>query len=196
MTSPFSVHLKLHKSMTKKIYLKKFLLYFFIVVYAALLTKIILFKEVVSPSDIFSTSREIKRSIDLIPFKSTYDFFTNPESSFGLAAWNVLGNILLFIPLGIFLRMYKKTEKFWKYIAAIFTVSLTFEVLQYILGVGRTDIDDLIYNTIGGILGVFIYKALFKILRGEERAKTSIIIFAVIFSGILLYILSTIKVRL
>ena len=182
--------------MTKKFYLKQFLLYFFLVVYIALLCKLILFKDVTSPFDLFNSGREIVRDISLIPFKSTIEFFNDPGSSFGLAAWNVLGNILIFIPLGIFLRMYKTTTKLWKYLAVIFTVSLSFEVLQFIFGVGHSDIDDIIFNTIGGIVGVFIYKALFKILRGEERARTTIIFFAIIFSGILLYILRTIKVRL
>lgn len=94
--------------------------------------------------------------INIIPFKTitSYIKYSKPLH----AAINILGNIIIFIPLGIMLPLlYTPLRKIKKILSLILTISFMVEFIQ--LFVGRAvDIDDIILNTIGGIIGYIIYK--------------------------------------
>ena len=64
-------------------------------------------------------------------------------------------NILLFIPLGFFLPFQtpKKRISFIRILLVAFLFSVSIEMLQYITGRGITEVDDVINNTLGGVLG-------------------------------------------
>ena len=67
-------------------------------------------------------------------------------------------NIILFLPLGFFLPLlYKKYNCFSKVLLIGFLFSLSIEVIQ-MFGFGRTDVNDLITNTVGSGLGYGVYK--------------------------------------
>ncbi len=42
-------------------------------------------------------------------------------------------------------------------ILAVVGTSVAFEVIQYVFGIGRSDITDVITNTLGGAIGIGIY---------------------------------------
>lgn len=70
---------------------------------------------------------------------------------------NVIGNILLFIPFGLFLAYFYKAKCFFILIVTIIYSSLieTFQLL-----IGRVfDIDDIILNVIGSLVGYLLYKS-------------------------------------
>lgn len=70
---------------------------------------------------------------------------------------NVLGNILLFIPLGFYAGYYTKSKNIIPMFIIVAISSTTIEFTQ--LNIGRTfDIDDIILNVTGGILGFLLYK--------------------------------------
>lgn len=70
---------------------------------------------------------------------------------------NVLGNILLFVPLGFYASYYMKAKKIFLPSLVIALSSVTIEFTQ--LKIGRTfDIDDILLNIIGGIIGALLYK--------------------------------------
>lgn len=65
----------------------------------------------------------------------------------------ILNNIWLFIPLGAILyRLYPR----WSVVLLPIFVSVCVEVAQYLLGVGLCELDDVISNGIGGLIGVAI----------------------------------------
>ena len=67
-------------------------------------------------------------------------------------------NIMLFVPLGIFLPiMYKRFNKINNIAVLGFILSLMIELVQ-MFGRGATDVNDLITNTAGACLGFGIYK--------------------------------------
>ena len=75
---------------------------------------------------------------------------------------NILGNIIVFMPVGIFLP-YLFSNKPWaykkRYVLMIgFLFSLGVESIQYILSVGVFDVDDLILNTLGALIGWQLYR--------------------------------------
>ncbi len=93
----------------------------------------------------------------LIPFRFvcyTYEDMFVRHSSYSLLI-NVLGNIVMFIPVGFFPPLLWRLSGKWA-VAAGFFSSLFIELIQLMLP-RSTDIDDVILNTAGTALGFFIY---------------------------------------
>ena len=77
---------------------------------------------------------------------------------------NILGNILLFVPFGLFVSHYIKNKKMYPILLISVLVSCSIEFAQ--TKIGRTaDIDDVILNTLGGVIGYFIYKFSGKLIE-------------------------------
>lgn len=108
----------------------------------------------------------------------------------------MIGNIVIFIPLGTYLSLFKNNKRVKINLLFIFTVSLFVEIIQGLLGIGAADIDDVILNCLGGLTGVLGYKFLLFILRDEKKVRFAITILSVMGSPILLYLLFLVKLRL
>ena len=70
---------------------------------------------------------------------------------------NLLGNVIIFVPFGFFLPMASRYQSFFSTLYASFGFSLCVEVFQFVTRVGSFDVDDLLLNTIGGVMGHIIY---------------------------------------
>ena len=91
--------------------------------------------------------------INLKPFIYWFDYPTMRE-----ALLNLIGNIAMFIPLGIvWPAVFKKLDTHLKVIAAGVGFSLSLELLQLLFYDRATDIDDLILNSLGYLIGYGIY---------------------------------------
>ena len=63
-------------------------------------------------------------------------------------------NILLFVPFGYLLPLFRKrADRWWKVLLCGFAASLTIELLQLVTRYGMFDLDDLMHNTLGALLG-------------------------------------------
>lgn len=99
---------------------------------------------------------------NLVPFVQTIRFLRYLENPFAIR--NLLGNLVLLVPLGIFLPLlFPKSRKFTVILATGFLVTLSIEIFQLLLRFRVFDIDDLIINTIGVMLGYGLFKLLYKI---------------------------------
>lgn len=117
---------------------------------------------------------EQRIGINIIPLRAYIQgFFSLKESNIGYYFFirSILGNIILLMPFIGYLLMYKKELRSIKNVTiTAFVISLSIELLQllenlsYLSGIsGRTvNVDDLILNTIGGILGYCIFKMIYK----------------------------------
>ena len=75
----------------------------------------------------------------------------------------IILNILLFIPFGYLLPLvWKKADQWWKVMLAGLLTSLFVEVMQWALHRGFADVDDLINNTLGALIGYGLYKAILR----------------------------------
>ncbi len=104
------------------------------------------------------------RSVNLIPFYESVIVNGKIDIS------EIILNIVAFIPFGLYISMLKKEWGIAKKIAPIFTVSLVYEIIQYVFAIGASDITDLIGNTLGGVIGIGIFFILSKII-GEKAVK-------------------------
>ncbi|MCO1603317.1 VanZ family protein [Desulfosporosinus nitroreducens] len=106
------------------------------------------------------------RRYNLTPLKTIASYIENYES-FGVSIVliNLAGNIVAFMPLGFLLPLvFKRTRRLIAIIGIALLTSITAEICQYIFNVGGLDIDDVLLNTIGGVLGYLVYQASKKML--------------------------------
>lgn len=111
---------------------------------------------------VHSIVREIKMNRKLgywnynfIPFEA-YSYWIS-EHIWGSLILNILGNTMAFAPMGFFEMALSKHKKFWKVVLRCFIIVVSLEVFQFILCLGYLDIDDIIMNTIGCVLGCLLY---------------------------------------
>lgn len=135
------------------------------------------------------------RSVNIIPFASIQQYI-NVDNGIRvkLVDMNIWGNILMFVPLGIYSMIFAKKKTIARNLAIVAAASLFIEIIQYVFALGSSDIDDLILNTAGGLIGIIIYTLLYKIWKDAEKVKTVIAILSaivgipVILLSILLYL--------
>lgn len=147
--------------------------------------------------ELFDNQRTLFRSINLIPFHSINQYLSGSSDTIRRFAFgNVIGNIVIFIPLGLYLPLFKKDKRVLVNLLFIFFVSLVVEILQGLLGIGVSDIDDIILNSLGGGIGILGYKFLLLILREKTKLNTVItILSAIIGLPVILYLLFMVKMR-
>ena len=112
----------------------------------------------------FGRTQELEHGVNLVPFAEIFRFWKGPESLGNSQFWyNVVGNIAVFVPLGFFTALLLRRRYYGAFALAVtYIVSLVAELLQYLLKVGTFDIDDVILNTFGGLLGILIAAAIRK----------------------------------
>ena len=110
-------------------------------------------------------SEWLRTSVNFVPFRTVKDFIeilNNPTSTWNfilLSIANLSGNIILFIPMGIFLpSIFKKQKKLLTFVISIFLIILAVELIQLFSTLGCFDIDDLILNVIGALIGYTAWK--------------------------------------
>jgi len=109
------------------------------------------------------------RNVNLIPFGDST--ITNGTIDFD----EIIGNLLAFIPFGIFIGMLLEGKSFIMKIPPIFFASLIFEVIQLVFSIGASDITDLLMNTVGGVIGIALFLALSKIMKNKTIKILNII---------------------
>ena len=122
------------------------------------------------------------QGINLIPFDFVREYILKKEP---LGFSNIIGNILMFVPFGIFLGIKKTTV--CKSIVRILALTLTIEIIQFIFKRGISDIDDVILNLIGGLIGLACYYALSKL---KYRDELLLMFMLILFLSMILLILA------
>ena len=93
--------------------------------------------------------------INLVPFKSTIRYLTEFDSyNLDIVLMNTLGNVIIFIPFGFLLPLLFKQINNVKIASKIFIkFILLIESLQLLTFTGVFDIDDIILNMLGALIG-------------------------------------------
>lgn len=117
---------------------------------------------------LFDAASVLPLRVNLIPFVNLLNY----ESSKDLLL-NLIGNVSMFIPSGIILPiLYKRLNNFGKVLAAGALISLGIEILQLPFSVRASDIDDLILNTAGVMIGYAIYTGFMHCRAKRTDART------------------------
>lgn len=121
---------------------------------------------------VLSAARRIRsgEGINLIPFRTIVGFFRHFVPDVFLV--NIIGNIVMFMPWGFGLvLLWKRNQSVGRILLLCFLITVIIEALQLFIG-RSVDVDDLILNFLGGVMGAVLCAGLkrnFKIL--EELAK-------------------------
>lgn len=114
--------------------------------------------------------------LNLIPFKEIKRFCNGINKLGKHVVWmNVAGNIAAFIPFGLFVMPVSGRKiNFAETVMLTFDVSICVEIIQLVTRVGSFDVDDLILNTIGGVIGASMYMVYVIIERKRTDGKVQI----------------------
>ncbi len=164
----------MYKLMTSKYFkmaiLVIFILYILFIIFAVLLKN----------GDALFMREAIKNThalpVSITPFVSILPYLKG-ETSISIAARNLLGNTLIFSPLGFILPLLSDRFSKFKNILFISVIfSLSIEISQLIFYLGACDVDDLILNVVGSLLGFSLFHIVFmkNMLRFKVNSKKSI----------------------
>ena len=154
---------------------KKFILYKELLSLSFIIYILLLF-ELVTSTDFESYSN------NFIPFKEMFRYSLTSK----LFYRNVIGNILLFVPFGYFVSYYCKLPSVKYNLLITIITSTSIETIQS--AIGRSfDIDDIMLNLVGGLLGCLIYKFLDYIKEKLPNCLRKTWIYNVLWILILLF---------
>ena len=97
-------------------------------------------------------------------------------------------NVVLFLPLGFLLPLlWPKQDRFWKILLTGVAFSLLIELSQ-LLNIRNSDIDDLLLNMLGAVIGFALYRAYAAITKRNKRPEAGfraepLLYFLAMFSG-------------
>ena len=102
---------------------------------------------------VFDAASALPFRVNPIPLVHLFDYDSRRD-----LLLHVIGNAAVFIPTGIVLPIvYRRLDTFWKVLAAGAGLSLCIEILQLPFSVRASDIDDLLLNSLGVVIGYCIY---------------------------------------
>ena len=104
-------------------------------------------------NSIIENEKDGIRNINLIPFRSISPYLKNITEPYAFK--NIIANILVFIPLGFFVSN-KNSKNVFKTLVICISVILSIECIQLLFKIGFFDVDDIILNFIGSLIGVLI----------------------------------------
>jgi glycopeptide antibiotics resistance protein len=148
-------------------------------VYLYFLARVILFKHfsshivlasILDNFNIDSLKRQVIYNSNFIPLKTIINYVFYEENQ-NIAIQNILGNIIVFVPFGFLLPLIvTRRLKIFSIVTLSFLLSLVLELVQ-ISGIGSFDVDDLILNTFGALLGFRILNIFTNFRRGISRER-------------------------
>ncbi len=145
----------------EKINLKKELLMLIFVMYIVSLFSQTIFISL--PSNINNIfPLDLRGRINTDTFQVFFDSIRNMKTgNYQYFVINVLGNLIAFVPLGIFIPLIFPSRKVFSVVMIGFCTSLLIEIIQLTV-IRATDVDDIMLNTLGTLLGYLIYRFVFK----------------------------------
>ena len=107
---------------------------------------------------------QVKMNINLVPFNTIWQYLyllikqTNPYL-LPHAFINLFGNIAAFVPLGFLLPcLWKSVQSFGRFLLCTISMIVSVEIVQLFTLRGSCDIDDLILNLLGAIMGYIVFR--------------------------------------
>ncbi len=182
----------MNHSATKNEWKRMKTLFLFLVFICYLLFMVkILFLSRLSPVEAADSGEAVSRSINLVPFHTIGEYLSSSSQDVQKVAFShVVGNIILFVPVGLFLPLLRKNKRIASNLLLIFLVSFVSESIQGVLNLGTPDIDDILLNSLGGLVGMLGYKTLVWLLRNEKNAQTAVVILSAVIGLPVLFYLS------
>lgn len=112
--------------------------------------------------------------VNLVPFSTIMPYITGKaNTNLNVAIMNILANIFLFIPLGFYAEVLLRKRMKKTKIMIIILIPIIVELIQFVSSIGICDVDDVILNAIGGLLGIQVLKVVEKLYCIVKKDDTT-----------------------
>ena len=150
---------------------------FILIAYCAILIKVMVFKDIptirVGSLMLNFAGTNAGHGPNFVPFKTILPYLLG-DKGWMIASINLVGNIALLVPLG-FLAPLIYRHLTWKVSLALgVAAGLCIEVMQTVLRVGIFDIDDVILNALGVMIGSWAFAIVAQWIRSKHYKKVAI----------------------
>jgi glycopeptide antibiotics resistance protein len=145
---------------------------------------------------LFSRAPGSERSISLVPFASIADAFSHSSGTGRMAFANVVGNVLIFIPLGLYASWLRHRVASWPTMLTVASVSVAAEIIQGVIAVGVSDIDDVILNCVGGLIGILTFRLLSAVMRERSLVRSAMAVLSLLTIPLWFYFLFIVRLRM
>lgn len=108
---------------------------------------------------------------NLEPFKEIRRFYTYRDT-LGMSAFllNIVGNVAAFVPFGILRPLIgQRRHNFYRTMFQGFLFSLCIEISQLVSHVGSFDVDDIILNTAGILVGYILFLIFYTLCKRRRK---------------------------
>lgn len=131
-----------------------------------------------------------RRTVNLIPFNEAL------IADGKIDVPEIILNVFIFVPLGIYAGILFRKWTFKKQLLFYFLVSLLVEGIQFIIGAGAFDTTDIITNSLGGVIGLLLFKAIEKLFNDCNKAQKFVNLIAAIGTSALIAFLLLLKMHM
>jgi glycopeptide antibiotics resistance protein len=160
---------------------KRFLPALILVAYSAILVKVMVFKDFamvkIGHVMLNFAGTDAGHGANFVPFVTIVPYLLGYKGWI-IAGVNLVGNILPLVPIGFLLPFVYRDATWKKSLVLAVATGLAIEVLQVLLRVGIFDIDDVLLNALGVMLGYCASVVLTKWI--SERKYKTILIAAIV----------------
>jgi glycopeptide antibiotics resistance protein len=153
---------------------------FILIVYITILIKVMVFKDMptirMGSLMLNFSGTDGGHPANLVPFKSILPYLLG-DKGWIIAGANLVGNIAPLVPIGFLVLFVYRNMTWKKSLALAAAAGLAIEGMQVVLRVGIFDIDDVILNSLGVMIGYWTFAILAKWVRSKNYKN---IVFAAI----------------
>ena len=164
---------------------------FILVAYCAILIKVMVFKDIptirVGSLMLNFAGTNAGHGPNFVPFTTIVPYLLGFKGWI-IAGINLGGNIALLVPIGLLAPLVHRSLN-WKVSLALGVVAgLCIELMQTVLRVGIFDIDDVILNALGVMIGYWAFAAITQWIRSRDYTKLTIATLTTAAAAIALYV--------
>ena len=158
---------------------------FILLAYCGFLIKVMVFKDMptirIGQLMLNFSGVDAGHSPNFVPFKTIFPYLLG-HKGWMIAMVNLLGNILLLVPVGFLIPFLYRNITWKKSLLLAIASGLVIELMQTVLRVGIFDIDDVILNALGVMIGYFAFVILEEWVRLRKYKRIIIAVIVVILA--------------
>jgi glycopeptide antibiotics resistance protein len=144
---------------------------FILIVYITILIKVMVFKDMptirIGSLMLNFAGTDEGHPANFVPFKTILQYLLGDKGLI-IAGANLVGNIALLVPIGFLVPFVYRNMTWKKSLALAAAAGLAIEGMQVVLRVGIFDIDDVVLNALGVMIGYWTFAILAKWVRSKN----------------------------
>lgn len=172
---------------------KRLISIFALIIYCAILIKVMVFKDMptirIGQLMLDFSGTNSGHGPNLVPLKTILPYLFGHKGLI-IAGVNLIGNIVLLVPIGFLVPFIYQNVKWKNSLLIAIIVGFTIEIMQVILGVGIFDIDDILLNALGVMIGYWSFLIFAKWTRSKNyKAIIAAITITITTSATVFYVI-------